>query len=267
MTLRSISAFVFLFTFFSACGSTNTFTPHQQSSSLSIDGNLSDWNTNQSLFESRDEAYYYASYDDDFIYLFIDIKSPYKDRAIRQSGIIIYLSDNEDQRKRIGVGFPAGSFNLLRENPGAFSSMVRDTDWFSKPENRETLERLSENLFSRVMIVERFDGSSNPEYGFVDKSQLEVDGIEIAADTDSRHLSIEIKIPRDGSSIFQFSEQRLWLGFAIEPPNFRQQTESSYSTSHNNRNMHGTRQQRAPRQNLARAFGAMERWYQLDMSK
>ncbi len=267
MTHRSISALVFLFFLFSGCGSTNTFTPHQQSSPLSIDGSLSDWDTNRTLFESRSEANYYASFDDDFIYLFVDIKSPYKDRAIRQSGFIIYLSDNEDQRKRIGVGFPAGSFNLLRENPGAFSSMIRDNEWFSKPENRETLERLSENLFSRVMIVERHDGSSNPEYGFVEKSQLEVDGIEIVANTDSRNLSIEMKIPRNGSSIFEFSEQRLWLGFAIEPPNFRRQNESSYSTSNNNRDMHGTRQQRAPRQNMTRAFGAMERWYKLDMSE
>jgi hypothetical protein len=267
MTPRSIFALVLLLSLLSACGSTNTFIPHQQSTPLSIDGSLSDWNTNQSLFESRDGANYYASFDEDFIYLFIDIKSPFKDRAIRQSGFTVYLSDNEDQRNRIGVGFPAGSFNLLRENPGAFNSMTRDTDWFTKPENLETLERLNENLFSRVMIVERFDGSSNPEYGFVDKSQLQVDGIEIAADTHSRILSIEMKIPRNGSSIFEFSKQRLWLGFAIEPPNFRQQSESTYSSSHNDRNMQGNPQQRAPRQNTARIFGAMERWYNLDMSK
>ena len=265
MTFRSISVILIFFLFTSACGSTNTISPPKLDTQLTIDGSLSDWNTGQTLFESREEANYYSGFDDNFIYLFVDIRSPYKDRAIRQSGFIVYVSDDEDQRKKVGIGFPPGSFNLLRENPGTYSSFLREPDWMSKPENRETMERLNQNPYSRVMIVERFDGRSNPEYGFADPSQLSVDGLEIAVKTEGRNLSLEMKIPRDGSSIFEFSKERVWLGFAIEPPNFRQQDESAYSTSRNNRDMYGNRQRRAPRQNLSRLFGAMERWYYLDM--
>lgn len=204
--------------FLVSCGSTNQFNPTQLNSSISVDGNLSDWNTTQTLFDDRDQANYYSAYDEDFLYLFIDIRGAMKDMSVRRSGFTVYISDDEDSRKSVGVSFPPGTFNLLREFPGAFSSFTRDSDWMSKPENQELIENLNEELFDRVMIIQRTNSNGDASYGFIDSSQLEVDGMEISVNTDSRTIGIEMKIPRDGSSIYGFSSDKIWLGFAIEPP-------------------------------------------------
>lgn len=270
MTFRS-TLLLSLLIITSACGSTTQFSAPELQRDLVIDGNLSDWNISESLLDARDDANFYTAYDDEFLYLFIDIRDPFRDRAIKQSGFIIYLSDNEDLRKKIGIGIPSGTFNLLREYPSQYNSFLRESDWFSKPANRELLTQLEEEIFNRIMIVERPDGKSNPEYGFVEASQLEVDGIEIAVDQDRRYTAIELKIPRDGTSLYGISSKRVWLGFAVETPNFRLRDESDYSTSRQQRNtgMYGNRQrQREPsRTSMARTMGEFEQWYRINIEE
>ena len=246
-----------------SCGSTNQFSPAQLDSPISVDGNLSDWNTTQTLFDDRDHANYYSAYDDEFLYLFIDIRSAFKDASVRRSGFTVYLSDDEESRKNVGVSFPPGTFNLLREFPGAFSSFTRDAEWMGKPENRELMERLNDELFERVMIVQRSNGGDTSR-GFIDKSQLEVDGMEVAINTDSRTIGVELKIPRNGNSIYGFSGESVWLGFAVEPPSFRIQGSSDYSaTSSGQRDRYGNRQRTRtnPNANMSRNLGQMERWH------
>ncbi len=255
--------FIPMFLFVISCGSTNQFNAAQLEAPISVDGNLSDWNTNQTLFDDRDHANYYSAYDDEFLYLFIDIRSGFKDTSVRRSGFTVYLSDDEETRKSVGISFPPGTFNLLREFPGAFSTFTRETDWMSKTENRELIERLNEELFDRVMIIQRSNGG-DPSYGFVDISQLEVDGMEIAINTDSRTIGIEMKVPRDGSSIYGFRGDRVWLGFAVEPPEFRYQVSSDYSAaSSGQRDRYGNRQRTRsnPNATMARNLGQMERWH------
>lgn len=254
---------VLLLIFVASCGSTNQFNAAPLNSSISVDGNLSDWNTTQTLFDDREQANYYSAYDDEFLYLFIDIRSAYKDASVRRSGFTVYLSDDEESRKSVGVSFPPGTFNLLREYPGAFSTFTRESDWMNKPENRELMERLQDELFDRVMIVQRSSGGE-PSYGFVDKSQLEVDGMEIAINTTSRTIGIEMKVPRDGSSIYGFGGDRVWIGFAVEPPTFRIQGSSDYSaTSSGRRDQYGNqrRSRSNTNANMARNLGEMERWH------
>jgi hypothetical protein len=264
MTFRSVFLLIFVFMFAAACGSTNNFTSTPLESDLEIDGSLSDWNTSSSLIESREDINFYATHDDDFLYLFIDVRGPFKDRAIRQSGMIVYLSDDDDLRKEIGIGIPPGSFNMLRENPGQYSAFLRENDWMSKPENQENISRLNEEQFNRIMIVERPGGRSEADYGFVTMSQLEVDGMRAAVDQSGRYLGIEMKIPRDGSSLYRFSGNRIWLGFAIETPNFRIQNESNYSAA-SQRDPYSTRQRQPQRHNISRGLGEFERWYKLEL--
>lgn len=250
--------------FLVSCGSTNQFNPAQLNSSITVDGNLSDWNTNQTIFDDRDQANYYSAYDENFLYLFVDIRGAMKDMAVRRSGFTVYISDDEDTRKSVGVSFPPGTFNLLREFPGAFDSFTREGDWLNKPENQELMENLNEELFDRVMIIQRANSDGDASYGFIDSSQLEVDGMEIAVNTDSRTIGLEMKIPRDGSSIYGFSSDKVWLGFAIEPPEFRIQGSSDYSaTTSGSRGQYGNRQQprRTSNADISRNLGQMERWH------
>ncbi|MDZ7755336.1 hypothetical protein [Rhodohalobacter sp.] len=247
-----------------SCGSTNQFNPAPLNSSITVDGNLSDWNTTQTLFDDRDQANYYSAYDEDFLYLFIDIRGAMKDMSVRRSGFTVYISDDEETRKSVGVSFPPGTFNLLREFPGAFSSFTRESDWMSKPENQELMENLNEELFDRVMIIQRANSDGDASYGFIDSSQLEVDGMKIAINSESRTIGLEMKIPRDGTSIYGFSGDNVWLGFAIEPPEFRIQGSSEYSaTTSGRRDQYGNRQRprRTSSADISRNLGQMERWH------
>lgn len=250
------------------CSNTRTVTPQKTEVSYTIDGSISDWNRNETEVENQESVAYYTAYDDDFLYLYITIKSAVKNNQIRQSGYIIYLNHSKETRKKTGIGFPAGSFNLLREDPGAFRSFTSESDWFEDPANREFLTELANDNFKRVMVVERPDGNSSAEYGFVDISQLEIDGMELAYD-ESRLTSIEMKIPLDGSSVFGITRKNLWLGFAIEPPDFKMDN-SNYNVSGQSRNrgMYGSRSNRQPsvsqmRHSLYRNLGQYERWYLL----
>lgn len=251
---------------FSACGSTSTISPPQSTDTPVIDGSLSDWDTGRTLIMPEEGINSYASYDEQNLYLFIEVTSPFRDRSIRQSGLIVYVSDREEERNKIGVGYPSGSFNLLRENPSVFNDFLSESDWFSKPSNLDLLDNLEEEIFDRVLIVERPDGK-NAEYGFVDQTRIEVDGMQIAADNRGRYIAVELKIPRNGDSIYGFRSNEVWLGLAVETPSFRISTNDNFSpTMDRQRDIYGNQRQRQPRrQDISRSLGEFEKWIKLEL--
>lgn len=234
----------------------------------SIDGDMSDWNTTESLLKSSEEADYYAGRSGDFLYVFIDVKSPMKNAAIRQSGLIFYLNDSEDNRKQKGLGFPPGTLNMLREYPVQFEAFTTEPQWGQNPQNQDLLTNLSDDLFSTVMVVERPDGSSRAEYGFIEKTRIEIDGFEIAADTTRRNMALELKIPLQGSSFYNVSGNEIWLGLSIEPPLFDFPDQNSGSVTQTQRmDMYGRRPQSRASRNLAitRSLGQSDEWFILEL--
>lgn len=246
------------------CSGPEQLTVHNEDQPIAVDGNLLNWNTDNAILKSSPEIDYYAANDGNNLYLFIDIKGPMKNNAVSGSGLIVYLSNSKDNRKRSGLGYPPGTYNLLREYPNAFKAFTSEMDWSQSPENRELLTTLSENQFSNIMIVERPTGSNDPEYGFIDRTQLEVDGFEIAADEDSRLMSIEMKIPLGETSLFNLDKNKdIWLGFSIEPPDFNFRDEASTSMSQNRRDRYGRQSQQAAtmQYNLSRNLGGGDDWF------
>ncbi len=268
-----ISTFLFLSICFtiSACSGTKVMSPEKTDRELTVDGNLSGWNLGSSLLHESESVNYYVTHTDDFLYLYVDVRSPSKNNAMKQSGFIVYLSNSEDDRKKIGISYPAGTFNLLRNNnPGEYQSFTRDPEWASKPGNRTLLEDLEKEVFERPMIVERYDGGSSTQRGFVGMDQLEVDGIQIAINQDRRLIGLEMKIPLNESSVYTLNkEENIWLGLEIDPPNFRIANE--YDSSRNNQRMGGQNQrvrqsQGNQRSNLRRSLGQYEQWFKLNLN-
>lgn len=266
--LRIFSVLLLLTLILAGCSSVKTISTPETVSSPDIDGNISDWDMQESLIERTNIANYYATHDNNFLYLYIDVKSPGHNQAMRQSGFIIYLnSGDEDDRNRIGLAFPSGTFNLLRENPAVYDAFVTDQEWLQQPQNRDRLEALESSIFNRVMVVERMDSEEN--YGFIDKERLQVDGIQIETGDNRRLMTIEMQIPLNSSSIYNIRGEKVWLGFEIDPPSFRIQDNNPTGS---NRQGYGRRgsmsQQRSPsRTNIRQRMGAFESWYLLDLSK
>ena len=248
-----------------ACSSTERITLQQLDSPITVNGSLSNWNTSETMLNSSDDIRYHAAIHGDFLYIFADVRDARVNQAVRQLGLIVYLSNSEDNRNRVGIGYPAGSLNLLREYPNAYNDFLTDAEWGRKPENVQLISDLNDEIFSRVMIVERYDGS-NAEYGFVDKSQLEIDGIEISTDEDRRLVSLEMKIPLDGSTIFEVEKQDLWIGFAVEPPTMRIRGDEDRHLSRQERSGYGYRGTGRTQQSRQRQMFQKNDWFLLTIN-
>lgn len=263
----SLSLFFFLFI---GCSGTKTINTAQTNQPPEINGNLSGWDLEKSLIEQTEAVTYYATHDKDFLYLFVDVKSPAHNHAMKQSGFIIYLSNSEEYQKRTGIAFPSGTFNLLRENPSAYQSFLSDQEWFQKPQNREMIESMENQIYNRIMIIERNESSTN--HGFIDKERLQIDGIQISTGDNRRLMSIEMRVPLNSSSIYNLQGNQIWMGFEIDPPNFRIQSDNT-TTSRNQqgygrgsgRSMTQTPENR--RANLRQRMGQYERWFKLSLNQ
>ena len=264
--LRFLSLIILSLLVVAGCSSTMTINTPETADSPEIDGNISDWNMQETLIERTDIADYYATHDKEFLYLYIDVKSPGHNQAMKQSGFIIYLSSgSEEQRNRMGLAFPSGTFNLLRENPAAYESFTTDQEWFQEPQNRNRLETLESAIFNRVMVVERIKSDTN--YGFIEKERLQVDGIEIETGDNRRLITIEMQVPLNSSSIYNLNGEEIWLGFEIDPPNFRIQDNN---TSGVNRQGYGRRSgmsqtTNTTRMNMRQRMGQFETWYLINL--
>lgn len=266
--LRATLLLIFTAFLFFGCSSTRTVSPPQASEAPEIDGNISGWDLQRSAIEQTEVADYYATQDDEFLYIYIDVKSPAHNQAMMQSGFIIYLGNNKDDRNRTGIAYPSGTFNLLRENPAVYDSFLNNEEWFRDPQNVERLEELQDEIFDRVMIVER--NGSDTNYGFIDKEQLRVDGIDIETGENRRLTTIEMRIPLNTSSVYTISGEELWLGFEIDPPNFNIQNNDNSSMA-NRRRGYGRgsgmyQGSNAARMNMRQRMGQYERWYLLDLN-
>lgn len=268
MIFHRLILLLFSTVLFLNCSGPEQLTVHHEDKPLEVDGNLTNWDKEASLLESTSEVDYYATVYGNNLYLFVDVKGLMKHSSITKSGLVIYLSTSEDNRKRSGLAYPVGSYNLLRQYPNAFESFTTDIEWSRKPENVELLTDLSEEIYSSIMIIERPMGSNNPEYGFIDKSQLEVDGFEIAANEESRYVSLEMKIPLGQTSLFNINKDKFWLGFSIEPPDFNFRDESS-SMSTNQRDRYGQRSQRQAnmRYAISRNLGQDNDWFLININQ
>jgi len=267
MKLQYLIPLLLCATYLMACSGTRTVTTPLTDRDIVVDGTLTNWNLQSSVVERTDAVHYYAAHDNEFLYLFIDVRSLAQNSAMRQSGFIIYLSSSESQRKNIGLAFPAGTFNLLRDDPGAYRSFLNDREWSQKPENRRLMQNLEEEIFERVMIVEQTRGSDK-NYGFVSKDQLRIDGVQIAAEGDRRLMGIELKVPLDESTVFNLQGNKLWLGFEIDPPNFRVENDNQMSSQRRSgRDQRVSRSTGNSQSNLRQRLGQYERWYKLNLDR
>lgn len=245
---------------FISCSGPEQLAVYQEDQGIEVDGNLTNWNTDETLLKSASDVDYYATTYGNNLYLFIDVKGLIKHSGILKSGLIVYLSSSEENRRRTGISYPPGSYNLLREYPNSFESFTTDAEWSRKPENMEMLENLQKDMYSSVMIVERPSGTNRPEYGFIDKTQLEVDGIEIAVNEERRYISIEMKIPLGETPLFNLAKDKLWLGFSIEPPEFNFRQESS-AVSRRDSYADRSRREANMRYAISRNLGQGEDWF------
>jgi hypothetical protein len=77
-----------------------------------------------------------------------------------------------------------------------------------------------------------------------------------------------MRIPLNSSSIYNLNSNQLWLGFEIDPPNFRIQNNDN-TTAGQQRYGRGRMAQgsNTSRMNLRQRMGQYERWYNINLSE
>jgi len=265
-TFKTVIFLIILAASLSSCSGTKSIVTPATDHQVAVDGTLTGWDLEKSVLDRSEVIDYYATHDNEYIYLYIDVKSPAQNNAMRNSGLIIYISSNKDSRKKTGIAFPAGSFNLLREDPNKYNSMLNDREWLQNPRNLQILELLESEIFDRIMIVE--ESRAGKDYGFINKDQLQIDGIQIAAGEGRRLMSVEMRVPVDESSFFNLEGNRVWLGFEIDPPDIRINQEDPATA--NQRDRYGQRrrisEQAGNQMNFRRQMGEYEEWFLLNLT-
>lgn len=185
-----------------------------------VDGSPGEWALDRTILERNDLFNFHAASDGDFLYLYVEVLSQFHQFALRRSGFTVYVSNDTKNRRKRGVSYPSGTFNLLRDDPGFYDDFLRNPEWMQKPENQEFMERLDTQIYDLATLSERMDSKGRPVYATYPMGMIESEGALVAVDTTRRTMGIEWRIPLDGTAPFQIGKGEAVIGFAIEPPRF-----------------------------------------------
>lgn len=211
--------------FLFGCSSKKAILLHQEpaqgnSVAYAIDGLSNDWNLEKTALLRDELMNFHAATDQQNLYLFVDIKAEFYKAALSRSGFTIYLSNDEDNKRARGVTYPAGAFNLLRDDPNFYDEFLSSPDWIQSPANQDLLKELERDIYDLTMVSEKSDGKQKAQFGTYALERITSEGTQVAVDTSSRYVSFEWKIPLDRTIPFQLQPGKILIGFTIEPPQF-----------------------------------------------
>lgn len=228
MIFRSLPRLLILFLLGAlvACSGSKTLSSHYVDQDITVDGTLSDWPYGDAVLHQSEYFTYYVTNDKQYVYLYVQFKNGFYQGAVQQSGFTIYLSGNPENKKALGITYPLGAFNALRDMPGTYDQFLNNQDWITKPEHQELLKKLRKENYQRVMITRREHKDAHAQNRILPVEQLRAQGLQIAADTTKRYLNLELRIPVHSSRTQQMAldpngNGPIAVGFAIEPPDIK----------------------------------------------
>lgn len=206
-----------------ACSTSKTVSPPQTNSTIEIDGDLSDWPHGEALLKKGNYFDYYAMYDSSKLYVYLNLKSAQYLQLVENAGLTIYVSANKKNRKALGITYPVGAYNFLKQMPGTYQKFKQDPKWVQKPSNQKLLEKLRQDNYEQAMISQRDNKKDTPQEVVIDLSRLEAQGVKVAREKLHNRLQLELSIPIKSSATQQFAvrpqkDNPIQLGFTVNPP-------------------------------------------------
>lgn len=281
ITKQPLSSFVSLFAglwlLFSihACSSSESMVSPATNQEVAVDGDLSDWPHSEAMLKESNAFNYYAMHDEDNLYLFINMKNVQYKNIVEDAGFTIYVSGDEENKKALGITYPVGAFNFLKQRPGQYQQFKQNKEWLQKPENQNLLEELREENYEKAMITQREHKKQTPQEVIVDLSRLEAQGIQIARERLHNRVHIELRIPLKSTRTQQFavapsSNRSLQVGFTVEPPDKDWDDASTtvdLSRQQTNRGPYGRQRERQKmEQRLDQLTDAHDAWFELTLA-
>ncbi len=258
-----------------ACSSSEKMVAPVANQEVTVDGDLSDWPHTKAMIKESNSFNYYAMHKEDHLYLFINMKNIRYKNLVEDAGFTIYISGEKKNKKALGITYPVGAYNFLKQRPGQYRQFKQNKEWLKKPENQELLEELKEENYNKAMITQREHKKQTPQEVIVDLKRLEAQGIQIEREQRHNRVQIELSIPLKSTKTQQFAvapsnNRSLQVGFAVDPPDKDWDNESTtvdLSRQQDNRGPYGRRRDRQKmEQRLGQLTSAHDNWFEITLA-
>lgn len=262
---------------FSGCAGGKSLSSVQAMQPITVDGSLNSWPVDNLEIQNNPEFEVYFSNDADFLYMFLTIKSNSMFEDISRYGLQLFFDTDRRMKRSFGIVYPIGLLNGLSDFPGARKEYLENPGWSNLRENQAIIESINRDMPNRVMLIQRNNKRDPLRPIPVNMEALRAQQLEVATSTDSRRLSVEMKIPLQSTRARQFAVdiengKPIYFGLEITPPTVEEIEDDSYSAQSNmnprdpyNRNMQ--RQQDNARRLQAQLQGGYSRWMRVELHR
>lgn len=239
---------------------------------LTIDGDISDWPRDRIQLENNAEFDVYFSNDDAFVYMYLVIKSQQLYNDLNEYGLRIYVDNAQKPRRMFGIIYPIGVLNYISPVPGARQEYLENPGWAGFPENRQLLDRYTQERFTRAMLIQRRNRRDQERPADVLTDVLKAQGIDLAHDTEARLMNLEIKIPLKISRTHPFAVQSepgetMYIGIEIKPPGVEEILQETGSVLAEGQDGSMRQQQEMAQRMQMQLRGEFSRWMQVSLAE
>jgi hypothetical protein len=243
-------------------------------SPITIDGSFSNWPRENIQIENNPEYDMYLANDEEFLYVYLIVKSQQVYNNIEQFGLNLYFDTDRRFRRSFGIVYPIGILNSIGNIPGARMEYLQNPGWGNLQENRLLLESIRRDMPERVMLIQRTNRRDNLRPAMVNIEALRAQGIDMRVDDQSRLLNIEMKVPLRSSRTRQFAIEAepgkpIYVGFEIQPPTVDDlvQDEPQHNVAASDRYTSAVARRQAAMQSMNQLRGEFSRWVKVDLAK
>ena len=247
----------------------STFTP----TPITIDGSITDWPRDRMQIENNPEYDMYFANDEDFLYLYVIVKSTQIHSDIEEFGLNLYFDTDNRFRRSFGVIYPIGILNGISNIPGARQEYLQNPGWANISENQQIIASLKNEMPNRVMLVQRSSSRDAIRPIPVNMEALRAQDLHLKMDEESRLLNIEMKVPIRSTRARQFAidvedGKPIYVGFEVQPPSLDEILGEDQNINSRDSQTAGTRrQQNASQFARMQLRGEFSRWVKVELAK
>lgn len=202
--MKRFSPLILLSMFIASCATTSPVeSPEIEPFSFDGDEPILDKVEKSDMNTKEEEQYHlHTGADDEFLYIVVDVRSRALQRQIEDYGFTLEI---ESENQFLGLTYPMGMIEALREVPGAAVNYIMDPSWENMPQNESTVEQARNDMRQRAMLTQSADDSPSS----ISITELEAQTLLARMDDEQGFYSLSYRIPLTGGRNQQFSPEAL----------------------------------------------------------
>ena len=165
----------------------------------------------------EDEQYHlHTGIDEEFFYIIVDVRSRTLQRQIEDFGFTVNIEAGENW---LGLSYPMGMIEALRDVPGAATSYILDPSWQDMQQNESTISQAEEDQQNRAMLSQSEDDSP----ASISITELRAQRVLAEIQDESGFYAIAYRIPLQSGRNQQFAVnaqpgESISVEIAVNPP-------------------------------------------------